>query len=177
MTSQPAPDGLFESFRRAEMLIARSRPLDALQALGPVLESQPNDASVQLLAGRAYLNSAQLRLAEQAFVRVLDLDPADHYARFALGKALQRQGRLAEAHAQLKMAAAMDPRPEYQEALGEVRARMAIDGDCSHSTCESRLVPRRRAATCMCTTPRSDFRADRPWDASRSTLPTPPDGR
>ena len=60
---------------------------------------------------------------------MLELDPADHYARFALGKALQRQGRLAEAHAQLKMAAAMDPRPEYQEALGEVRARMALDGD------------------------------------------------
>jgi predicted Zn-dependent protease len=129
MTSQPASDGLFESFRRAEMLIARSRPLDALQALNPVLESRPDDVSVQLLAGRAYLNSAQLSRAEKAFGRVLDLDPADHYARFALGKALHRQGRLAEAHAQLKMAAAMDPRPEYQEALGEVRARMALDGD------------------------------------------------
>jgi Flp pilus assembly protein TadD len=127
MTSQPAPDGLFESFRRAEMLIARSRPLDALQALSPVLESRPDDISVQLLAGRAYLNSAQLGRAERAFSRVLDLDPADHYARFALGKALQRQGRLAEAHTQLRMAAAMDPRPEYQEALGEVRARMATE--------------------------------------------------
>lgn len=128
MTSQPASDGVFESFRRAEMLIARRRPLDALQALSPVLESWPDDVSVQLLAGRAYLNSAQLQRAEQAFVRVLDLDPADHYARFALGKTLHRQGRLAEAHAQLKMAAAMDPRPEYQEALGEVRARMAVEG-------------------------------------------------
>ena len=128
MTSQPASDGLFESFRRAEMLIARRRPLDALEALSPVLESWPDHVSVQLLAGRAYLNSAQLHRAEQAFARVLDLDPADHYARFALGKALHRQGRLAEAHAQLKMAAAMDPRPEYQEALGEVRARMAVEG-------------------------------------------------
>lgn len=126
MTSQP--EGLFESYRRAEMFVANSRPLDALAALGPVLESQPDDASVQLLAGRAYLNSAQLRRAEQAFERVLDHDPSDHYARFGLGKALHRQGRLPEAHAQLKMAAAMDPRPEYQEALGEVRARMAIDG-------------------------------------------------
>jgi hypothetical protein len=27
------------------------------------------------------------------------------------------------------MAAAMDPRPEYQEALGELRARMAVNGD------------------------------------------------
>ena len=130
MTSQPASDdsgAIFESFRRAEMLIARNRPLDALQALGPVLADHPDHVSVQLLAGRAYLNSAQLRRAEEAFARVVDLDPADHYARFALGKALQRQGRLAEAHAQLKMAAAMDPRPEYQEALGEVRARLATD--------------------------------------------------
>jgi len=124
MTS--TPDSLFESFRRAEMLVARSRPLDALQALMPVLEDRPDSVSVQLLAGRAYLNSAQLARAEEAFTRVLELDPADHYARFALGKALQRQGRLAEAHAQYKMAAAMDPRPEYQEALGEVRARMAL---------------------------------------------------
>jgi Flp pilus assembly protein TadD len=126
MTSQP--EGLFESYRRAEMFVADSRPLDALAALGPVLESQPDDASVQLLAGRAYLNSAQLRRAEQAFERVLAHDPSDHYARFGLGKALHRQGRLSEAHAQLKMAAAMDPRPEYQEALGEVRARMALNG-------------------------------------------------
>lgn len=125
MTS--APESLFESFRRAEMLVARSRPLDALQALAPVIENRPDDVSVQLLAGRAYLNSAQLQRAEQAFVRVLDLDPADHYARFALGKALQRQGRLPEAHAQYRLAAAMDPRPEYQEALGEVRARIALD--------------------------------------------------
>jgi Flp pilus assembly protein TadD len=123
-----APESLFESFRRAEMLVARSRPLDALQALLPVLEHRPNDVSVQLLAGRAYLNSAQLRRAEEAFGRVLELDPSDHYARFGLGKSLQRQGRLQEAHAQYKMAAAMDPRPEYQEALGEVRARMALDG-------------------------------------------------
>jgi len=134
MTSQPAFDRLFESFRRAEMLISRSRPLDALQALSPVLASQPNDASVQLLAGRAYLNSAQLQQAEEAFERVLDLDPSDHYARFALGKALQRQSRLFEAHAQLKMAAAMDPRPEYQEALGELRARMAVDADTGTDT-------------------------------------------
>jgi len=126
----PGPDdgaGAFESFRRAEALMSQRRPLDAVQALLPVLASHPQDASVNLLAGRAFLDSAQLRRAEAAFVRVLEIDPADHYARFALGKALQRQGRFAEALAQLRMASAMDPRPEYQEALGEVRARIALD--------------------------------------------------
>ncbi len=121
--------GTFEQFRRAETLLSQRRPLDAVQALLPVLAAEPDDASVQLLAGRAFLDSAQLRRAEAAFGRVLEMDPADHYARFALGKALQRQGRFTEALTQLRMASAMDPRPEYQEALGEVRARIALNGD------------------------------------------------
>lgn len=57
---------------------------------------------------------------------MLDLDPSDHYARFALGRTLQRQSRLTEALAQLRMAVAMHPSPEYQEALGEVKARLAL---------------------------------------------------
>lgn len=117
---------IFRSFRRAESLMAQGRPLDAVQALLPVLAERPRDASVHLLAGRAFLDSAQLRRAEAAFIRVLEIDPADHYARFALGKALQRQGRFTESLAQLRMASAMDPRPEYQDALGAVRARIAI---------------------------------------------------
>ena len=121
------PDDTFRSFRHAESLLAQGRPLDAVQALLPVLAERPRDASVHLLAGRAFLDSAQLRRAEAAFTRVLEIDPADHYARFALGKALQRQGRFTESLAQLRMASAMDPRPEYQDALGAVRARIAIN--------------------------------------------------
>lgn len=114
------------AFRRAEKLLEARRPLEALQALGSLTETEHAAASVHLLAARAYLASAQFRRAEQGFLRVLELDPADHYARFALGRTLQRQSRLTEARAQLRMAAAMDPRPEYQEALGEVSASIAV---------------------------------------------------
>ncbi|MEV1293182.1 tetratricopeptide repeat protein [Pseudonocardia sp. NPDC049635] len=118
------------AFRRADSLLSRRRPLEALDALRAVLGPAGSpDASVHLLAGRAYLDSAQLRKAEESFLRVIEIDPADHYARFALGKTLQRQGRLGEAETSLKMASAMDPRPEYQEALGEVRARIAVVTD------------------------------------------------
>ncbi|MCP2300611.1 Tetratricopeptide repeat-containing protein [Actinokineospora globicatena] len=120
---------MFAAFRHAESLVAQRRPLDALAALVPVLEAEPNAPSVHLLAGRAYLGSAQLRRAEQAFLRVLELDPSDHYARFALGKTLQRQSRLTEAQTQLRMAVAMNPLPEYQEALGEVNARISVESD------------------------------------------------
>jgi Flp pilus assembly protein TadD len=127
-TEPPDRESTFRSFRRAETLLAQRRPLDAVQALLPVLAEHPDDASVHLLAGRAFLDSAQLKRAEAAFTRVLEIDPADHYARFALGKALQRQGRFTEALAQLRMAFAMTPRPEYQDAIGEVRARIAMNG-------------------------------------------------
>ena len=79
-------DSTFEAFRKAEALLADRRPLEALRQLRPVLEEAPDAPSVQLLAGRAYLGSAQLR-----------------------------------------MAVAMNPSPEYQEALGEVKARIAVE--------------------------------------------------
>ncbi|WP_158842446.1 tetratricopeptide repeat protein [Saccharothrix deserti] len=122
-------DSTFEAFRRAEELLAKRRPLEALRELRVVLEAAPNRASVQLLAGRAYLGSAQFVRAEAAFRKVVEIDPSDHYARFALGRTLQRQSRLTEALTQLRIAAAMNPSPEYQEALGEVSARLAVERD------------------------------------------------
>ncbi|MGH3776616.1 MAG: tetratricopeptide repeat protein [Pseudonocardiaceae bacterium] len=125
MTAADRPADVVEQFRLAESLVSERRPLEALRELRPVLEAEPDAPSVQLLAGRAYLQSAQLNHAEAAFLRVLEHNPSDHYARFALGRTLQRQSRLEEARAQLAMAAAMNPTPDYQEALNEVRMRLA----------------------------------------------------
>ncbi|SFB47443.1 Tetratricopeptide repeat-containing protein [Amycolatopsis marina] len=122
---EPGEDPL-RAFRQAENLV-RTRPLDALKALEPVLDAEPDKPSVQLLAGRAYFHSAQLRRAERALSRVVELDPADHYARFVLGRTLQRLGRLVEALGQLRMASAMHSAPEYQDAIGEVSARLTLD--------------------------------------------------
>lgn len=124
-TGNHASEARFQAFRQAEALL-KARPLDALKALKPVLDAEPDKPSVQLLAGRAYFKSAQLHRAERALTRVIELDPSDHYARFVLGRTLQRLGRFVEALAQLKMASAMNPAPEYQDALGEVTARIAL---------------------------------------------------
>lgn len=127
---EPGPDSSGESrfyaFRQAEALVERRRPLDALKALQPLLEDEIDKPSVHLLAGRAYFHSAQLRRAERAFTRVLELDPTDHYARFVLGRTLQRLGRFTEALGQLRIASAMHPIPEYLEAISEVNARIAL---------------------------------------------------
>ena len=47
-------------------------------------------------------------------------------ARFVLGRTLQRLGRLAEALTQMRMASAMNPVPEYLEAIAEVTARITL---------------------------------------------------
>ncbi len=117
-----------DAFRKAEDLVTQRRPFEALYKLEAVLDAEPDKPSVQLLLGRACFFSAQLRRAERAFLRVLELDPSDHYARLVLGRTLQRQGRLREAQTQLRLAATMNPDPAYQEALGEVSARIAVQG-------------------------------------------------
>ncbi|WP_410655267.1 tetratricopeptide repeat protein [Amycolatopsis sp. lyj-112] len=134
MDAEPAPEpgpdssgeSRFHAFRQAEALVESRRPLDALKALQPLLEDETDKPSVHLLAGRAYFHSAQLRRAERAFTRVLELDPTDHYARFVLGRTLQRLGRFTEALGQLRIASAMHPIPEYLEAISEVNARIAL---------------------------------------------------
>lgn len=121
-------EGTVEAFRQAEHLVAQRRPWEALRVLEPVLDIAGDKASVQLLLGRAYVFTGQFRRAERAFLEVLELDPSDHYARHVLGRTLQKQGRLREAQTQLRMAATMNPDPAYQEALGEINARLANSG-------------------------------------------------
>lgn len=122
-------EGTVEAFRRAESLVSQRRPWEALRVLQPVLDVAADKPSVQLLLGRAYLFSAQFQRAELAFLRVLEMDPSDHYARLILGHTLRRQGRLTEAQSQLRLAVTMYPAPAYQEALGEVNAHLATRQD------------------------------------------------
>lgn len=122
-------EGTVEAFRRAERLVTQRRPLEALRVLQPVISEVEDKPSVQLLLGRAYFFSAQLRRAEEAFRRILEFDPSDHYARLVLGRTLQRQGRYNEARAQIRLATTMQPHdPAYQEALSEINAHIATRG-------------------------------------------------
>jgi len=55
MTAADRPRDVVEQFRLAEALVSERRPLEALRELAPVLDAEPDAPSVQLLAGRAYL--------------------------------------------------------------------------------------------------------------------------
>ncbi len=106
-----------QRFRTAEQLVRAGDAHAALTVLGPVVEAEPDNPSVLLLAARASFDSAQLGRAEQLFRRVVELDPSDHYAHAALGRTLVRRSRPQEALSHLRLATALHPEPWYAQTL------------------------------------------------------------
>jgi Flp pilus assembly protein TadD len=108
---------LVTRYRLAQTYLDDGAPLAALETVRPVEAQLAESAAGQLLIARAYFHSAQLGRAEHAFGRLVEMDPTDDFARFALGRTLERQNRPAEAAAHYRIAAALSPRPEYLERL------------------------------------------------------------
>ncbi len=111
------------AYRAAAVLYDAGDAVGAARELEPLLVGDSTPKSVLELAGRAFFRSAQLRRAEDAFNRLVERDPSDAYARFALGRTLERLSRRDEAAACYRLAAAMDPKDDYVQALDRVTAQ------------------------------------------------------
>ena len=78
-------------------------------------------AGLVVLLGIAYFRIQRWREAEAEFRAVLELSPADDYAHYALGRALEKQGRDAEANGHYKLASSLSPNSEhYAERIMEL---------------------------------------------------------
>lgn len=111
--------------RYAESLLDARDPLGALEMLRPLLDEHGDDPTVALLAARAYFGSAQLGRARQVLEALVERAPGDHYARFLLGRTLERANRPEEALPHLRLAAAMSAEPGYADAVRRVERRGA----------------------------------------------------
>jgi Flp pilus assembly protein TadD len=95
--TEPYEIDLHSEYLRADLFFAMGQPLEAARVLEPVADAEPtNTAALELLA-RSYFGSAQLRRAEEALVRLVELAPANGWARRALARTLERQSRAADA--------------------------------------------------------------------------------
>ncbi|WP_049568383.1 tetratricopeptide repeat protein [Streptomyces sp. SBT349] len=104
------------AYRAAEQLLDARDPRGALKLLDPLITAHPENTAARLLRARAFFLAAQLRSAELEFQLVLEREPDNSFAHFALARTLERAGRDAEALRHFRLAAALDPRPEYLEA-------------------------------------------------------------
>jgi predicted Zn-dependent protease len=98
---------LHSDYLRADLFLAMGQPIEAAKVLEGVLAAEPdNQAALELLA-RSYFGSAQLTRAEEALVRLVELAPANAWARRALARTLERQSRPADAAVHHRVADAL----------------------------------------------------------------------
>ncbi|OON74675.1 tetratricopeptide repeat protein [Streptomyces tsukubensis] len=116
---ESSPENHVIDFRAAEHLLAARDPRGAVKLLDAVIGAHPENTAARLLRARAFFAAAQLRPAELEFSLVLEREPDNAYAHFALGRTLERANRpREESRRHFRLAAALDPQPEYITAAG-----------------------------------------------------------
>ena len=117
------------AYRVAHDLLSRRAPVEALAVLDPALAEDPRNTGLRSLRAWAYLIRVQLGRAEEELLSLVADDPSDVWARHALGRALERQSRDAEALPHLRLAAAMSGDPVHAAAAARVEARVTARKD------------------------------------------------
>lgn len=126
MTFQP-PDRAHhpaDVYHRAWELLEGRSPKQAIDILDHAIASEPASASLRTLRAWAYFQSAQLERAESELVTLVDENPSDVWARFALARVLERQSRYADALPHMRLAAVMSGDPEHEAGVLRVERLM-----------------------------------------------------
>ncbi len=94
----------YDLFQRGRAHLRSGMAAQATVSLEKAKRLEPDKASIREALGIAYFRIARWREAEAEFRKVLELSPVDDYAHLALGRALLKQGRAAEAAPHLELA-------------------------------------------------------------------------
>ncbi len=119
-------DSVYELFMRGRRLLEQGDCHAATVPLRRARELEPDKASIREALGRALFGSQRYPEAAAEFQAIVDRKPTDHYALFCLGRALQKQGKHAEARAPLTQASLLRPdRGDYRKYCDQARRRAA----------------------------------------------------
>jgi Flp pilus assembly protein TadD len=103
----------YDLFQQGQAHLRKGRAAQATVPLEKAKRREPRKASIREALGIAYLRIQRYEEAEEEFRVMLELSPADHYAHYALGRALEKQGRDAEANGHYKLASSLRPQNEH----------------------------------------------------------------
>ncbi len=97
----------YELFQQGRGHLQKGMAAQATVALEKAKRLEPAKASIREALGIAYFRIQRWQEAEAEFRAVLELSPTDDYAHYGLGRALEKQGKDAEANGHYKLAAAL----------------------------------------------------------------------
>ena len=103
----------YDLFQQGRGHMREGRNAQATVALEKAKRREPDKASIREALGIAYLRIQRYEEAEEEFRAMLELSPADHYAHYALGRALEKLGRDTEANGHYKLASSLRPQNEH----------------------------------------------------------------
>src|ERR687897_1084452 len=108
----------YDLFQQGRAHLRKGRAAQATVALEKAKRREPDKASIREALGIAYFRIQRWEEAESEFRAVLEISPTDDYAHYALGRALEKQGRDAEANGHYKLASSLSPQSEtYAERI------------------------------------------------------------
>jgi len=112
----------YDLYRMGRDHLAAGLNAQATVALEKAKRREPAKASIREALGIAYFRIRRFAEAEREFREMLEIAPIDHYAHFALGRCLEKQGRPDEAARHYKLAWFFRPQSrDYQKALERLR--------------------------------------------------------
>lgn len=117
-----------DAYHRAWQLLEERDPRGAIALLDPAIDSEPTSTSLRTLRAWAYFQSAQLGRAEAELTGLVEECPTDLWARYALGRVLERQSKFADALPHMRLAAVMSGDVEHEAGVLRVERRLAETG-------------------------------------------------
>ena len=114
----------YTHFREGQKRLRKGMTAQATVPLEKAKKLEPEKASIREALGIAYFRLARWKEAEAEFRTIVEvLEPTDDYAHYALGRALEQQGRTAEANGHYKLASSMKPGSEtYAERIRDLES-------------------------------------------------------
>ena len=103
----------YDLYQQGRAHLKKGRAAQATVALEKAKRREPEKASIREALGIAYLRIQRYDEAEREFRAMLELSPADHYAHYGLGRALEKQGKQLEANGHYKLASSLRPQNEH----------------------------------------------------------------
>ena len=107
----------YDLFQLGRSHLRNGMPAQATVPLEKAKRNEPTSRSIREALGIAYFRIRRWEEAEAEFRALVELDPSDEFAHYALGRTLVNQGRRDEATPHIKLARSLRPRAADGDTL------------------------------------------------------------